>query len=72
MEILMDRQKVKKYHFSSFRWKPESSKFNNFWIPDQARYDSFGTFYECINFAIQSLLITRASDFIWLHKIFNL
>jgi hypothetical protein len=32
--------------------KPESSKFNYFWMPDQARHDGFGTFYEFINFII--------------------
>ncbi len=34
---------------SSFRRKPESSKSNYFWMPDQVRHDGFGTFYEFIN-----------------------
>ncbi|MEA1949399.1 MAG: hypothetical protein U9N83_19130, partial [Thermodesulfobacteriota bacterium] len=33
---------------SSFRRKPESSKFNYFWMPDQVRHDGFGTFYETV------------------------
>jgi len=35
---------------TSFRRKPESSKFNYFWMPDQVRHDGFGTFYEIVNF----------------------
>jgi hypothetical protein len=31
--------------------KPESSKFNYFWMPDQVRHDGFGTFYEGISFS---------------------
>jgi hypothetical protein len=27
---------------------PESSKFNRFWMPDQARHDDYKTFYETI------------------------
>jgi len=34
---------------SSFRQKPESSKFDRFWMPDQVRHDGFGTFYETVN-----------------------
>jgi len=41
--------KSRKPPFSSFRRKPESSKFKNFWIPDQIRYDGFGTFYDNAN-----------------------
>jgi len=33
---------------TSFRRKPESSKFNYFWMPDQVRHDGFGTFYEIV------------------------
>jgi len=33
----------------SFRRKPESSKSNYFWMPDQVRHDGFGAFYEIIN-----------------------
>ena len=46
----MNSQKVENSFLSSFRRKPESSKFNYFWMPDQVRHDSFGTFYETINF----------------------
>jgi hypothetical protein len=28
--------------------KPESSKFNAFWMPDQVRHDDFETFYEAV------------------------
>jgi len=31
---------------SSFRRKPESSKFNYFWMQDQVRHYDFGIFYE--------------------------
>jgi len=27
---------------SSFRWKPESSSFKTFWMPDQVRHDGKG------------------------------
>jgi len=29
--------------------RPESSRFNAFWMPDQVRHDDFETFYETIN-----------------------
>jgi hypothetical protein len=35
--------------FLSFRRKPESSKFNRFWMPDQVRHDDWRTFYEFVN-----------------------
>jgi len=34
---------------SSFRRKPESSNFSDFWILDQVRDDGRGTFYGFIN-----------------------
>jgi len=46
----MNSQKVENSFLSSFRRKPESSKFNYFWMSDQVRHDSFGTFYETIKF----------------------
>ncbi len=55
--ILMVSQKVEKHVSMSFRRKPESSKFNDFWMPvkdpvlsgDQVRHDAYRTFYEFIN-----------------------
>jgi len=41
-------QKVGNSLLLSFRRKPESSKFNYFWMPDQVRHDGFETFYEII------------------------
>jgi hypothetical protein len=35
----MNSQKVVFPIFLSFRRKPESSKFNRFWMPDQVRHD---------------------------------
>ncbi|MEA3417324.1 MAG: RsmD family RNA methyltransferase [Thermodesulfobacteriota bacterium] len=40
--------KSQKIPFPSFRRKPESSKFNKVWMPDQVRHDVFGTFYDAI------------------------
>ena len=40
----MVSQKVTFSVFLSFRRKPESSKFNMFWMPDQVRHDDAGTF----------------------------
>jgi hypothetical protein len=34
--------------FSSFRRRQESSHFNGFWIPDQARHDDPVTFYKTV------------------------
>ena len=47
--ILMDSRKVEKFSFPSFQRKLESSKFNTFWMPDQAQHDDFYTFYEIVN-----------------------
>jgi len=55
---------------SSFRRKPESSKFNYFWMQDRVRHDGFGTFYETIkaimfvNYPniIQALIAETESD----------
>ena len=33
----------------SFRRKPESSKLNGFWMPDQVRHDDSRTFYRTVN-----------------------
>jgi len=52
-----------KYLSMSFRRKPESSKFNGFWMPvedpvfsgDQVRHDELGTVYEAIRFGIWNL-----------------
>jgi len=33
----------------SFRRKPESSKANRFWMPDQVRHDDQESFYKFIN-----------------------
>ena len=41
-------KKVENLLKTSFRRKPESSKFNYFWMPDQVRHDGFGTFYEIV------------------------
>jgi len=38
--------------------RPESSKLNTFWIPDQARYDGFGTFYESIKLSYLKYFFT--------------
>ncbi|MGD8660353.1 MAG: hypothetical protein PVH37_10490, partial [Desulfobacterales bacterium] len=38
-------QKVGFSDLTSFRRKPESSKFKGFWIPDQVRHDGRWTFY---------------------------
>ncbi len=52
----MVSQKVAKHVFMSFRRKPVSSKFDDFWMPvedpdfsgDQVQHDGFRTFYEFI------------------------
>ncbi|MEA1946268.1 MAG: hypothetical protein U9N83_03075, partial [Thermodesulfobacteriota bacterium] len=51
--------------FLSFRRKPESSKFNGFWMPDQVRHDGFGTFYETINI---NWIIKYSYKFKGMHK----
>jgi hypothetical protein len=36
----------------SFRRKPESSEFNEFWMPDHVRHDGFETFYELVKVGV--------------------
>ncbi|MFH1489848.1 MAG: hypothetical protein ABII06_13180 [Pseudomonadota bacterium] len=33
----------------AFVSKPDTSKFNTFWMPDPVRHDDFETFYESVN-----------------------
>jgi len=47
-------------HFPSFRRKPESSKSNYFWMPDQVRHDGFGTFYETVKIQIKQTINNTA------------
>jgi len=44
-------KKVGIFIFLSFRRKPESFEFNEFWMPDQVRHDGFETLYETVPFA---------------------
>jgi len=45
---MMKWKKVETFILSSFRRRPESSRFNDSWIPGQARYDEPETYYESI------------------------
>jgi hypothetical protein len=42
---------------ASFRQKPESSKINIFWMPDQVRHDDSRTFYETINIGYEKRMM---------------
>src|SRR4030042_4633501 len=47
----------------SFRRKPESSKFNMLWMPDQVRHDDFRTFYELLT--IHPIIFSVRSVCVW-------
>ena len=44
--------------------KPESSKFNAFWMPDQVRHDDFETFYEIVNVALKKYTFINDLPFV--------
>ena len=59
--VIDELVKSRKHTFLSFRRKPESSKFNAFWMPDQVRHDDFETFYDAIILAFLKKILEWAS-----------
>ncbi|MGD9357559.1 MAG: hypothetical protein PVH85_01710, partial [Desulfobacterales bacterium] len=56
---LINSQKVGFSDLTSFRRRPESSKFKGFWIPDQVRHDGRWTFYGTVKIEELSFVIVQ-------------